>query len=526
MKLRMINKNILLIILIIFLCFAVNINPAEAKYGDSLLVGMPVSPVTLDPAVAVDEESEQIISNIYETLVEINPALNQVMPNLAVNWYSDSSYTQWVFVLREGVYFTDGTSFNAESVRFSFLRQMDAKSMYHFPKYGYYSYYAAAFNGFPGIISKINVIDKHKIEFIFTKPVPNLLEILSLPQFSIVSPKAVKTHKDNFRANPVGTGPYKLASWNYNSRLTLEKNNKYWKKTPLAGKIIVQAISNHSYRLSLLEKDNLDIVVGAEIRDYYKFKAANKYKLIQYPYPFDIMLGINCAKPVFKELKVRRAIRSIMSKDIIDRLYVFELPKKKVNYKQIFYALKKTNSNYIKAYRTLKETKYNKKYELEFICREGFPLYANETDLIPEKIKFLLKECGFGVKLKILSQDKFNQALIKGEYDVALLYTYLKNKDESLFYAVYFDQFYPAKYGLNKFHCYSRDLKRIMRDIQGINTNYNERYALEEMNYYIEENIPYVFLSRLGSSVICPENIKGLRFDNNNCIRFDKIYLK
>lgn len=522
----MINKNISLIILIIFLCFAVNINPAAAKYSDSLIVGMPANPETLDPAVAVDEESEQIISNIYETLVEIDPALNQVIPNLAVNWYSDSSYMQWVFVLREGVYFTDGTPFNAESVKFSFLRQMDAKNMYHFPKYGYYSYYAAVFNGFPGIISKINVIDKHKIEFIFTKPVPNFLEILSLPQFSIVSSKAVKAYKDNFWTNPVGTGPYKLASWNYGSRLTLEKNNKYWKKTPIVNKIIIQIISNHSYRLSLLEKDNLDIAVGAEIKDYYKFKAANKYKLIQYPYPSDIMLGINCAKPVFKELKVRQAVRLIMSKDIIDQLYVFELPKKKVNYKEIFYKFKNKNSNYIKAYRKLKETKYDKKQEVELICMEGFPLYANETDLIPAKIKFLLRECGFNVKVKNLSQDKFNQALIRGDYDMALLHTYLKNKDESLFYMTYFDQFYPVKYGLNKFHCYSQDLKRIMKDVQDFNTNYNERYALEEMNYYVEGNIPYVFLNRLGISVICPVNINGLRFDNNNCIRFDKIYLK
>lgn len=520
------KKNIFLAVIIIFLCFIANISEASANYRDSLLIGLPAFPVTLDPAVVTDEFSAQAINGIYETLIEIDTAQNKVLPNLAVSWYNNSDYTQWVFVLRENVYFTDGYPFNAESVRFSFLRQMDLKNIYHFPKYGYYSYYAAIFNGFPGNISAINILDKSKIEFVFNTSIPNLLEILSLPQFSIVSPKAVKTYKNNFWANPVGTGPYKLASLNYNSRLTLEKNPKYWKKAPLVNKIIIQVISNHNHRLSLIEKDYLDVAVGAEIKDYYKLKATNKYKFVQYPYAFDVILGINCQKPFFKDIRIREAVKYILSKDIMDKLYMFEAPAKKINYKEVFYKLKKTNANYIKAHKKLIEGKYDEKHEVEFICPEGLPLYANETDLLSSKVKFLLKECGFNVKLKIFSQDKFNQKLASGDYDLALICTDLKNRNENLFFITYFDQVHPEKYNLNKFHCYSRDLKYIMDDIHKFSTNYNERYSLEEMNYYVQENVPYVFLNRLVSKVIYPPEIKELSFDSNNCIRFDKIYVK
>lgn len=517
------KKVIFLSFIIIFLYICTKI---VFSADNSLLIGMPNDAICLDPAVVSDEVSEQIISNIYETLVEIDPVQDKVLPKLAYNWYSNSNYTRWVFVLHEGIYFSDGAPFDAEAVRFSFLRQMDAKNFYHFPKYGYYSYYTAVFNGFPGILSKVNVLDKYKIEFVLDKPMPNLLEILSLPQFSIISPKAVKLYKDNFRINPVGTGPYKLASWNFTSRLILAINPYYWKRAPAIDRIIMQIIPNHDQRLSLVEKGYLDAAAGMDLNDYYKFKSSDKYRFIQYPYSFDVMLGINCNTPLFKDLKLREAVKYLLSKDITEQAGLFAPASGETNYKKAFYKIKKTNVNFIRAQKRLKEAKYDKKYELIFLCPESFPLYANQADLVFQKIAFLLKECGFSVKLKILPQDKFNYELVKGDYDLALLYTYLRNKDKSLFYLTYFDQLNPAKYNLNKFHYYTQDLKIIMNEIDSFNFNYSESYSLTQMNYYIEENIPYVFLGSLKSKIICSPKVNGLRFDNNNCLRFDKAYIK
>lgn len=524
MKLKHITT---IIFVIIFSFLNLGIAPAQTFNDDTLVISTPLQPISLDPAVAADDASGEVCRNIYETLVRIDAKTGQILPHLAASFSSNSNYTKWYFTLRKDVFFCDGSVFDAQSVKFSLERQRNFKNPYHYPQYGYFSYYAANFNGFPGSLQKIIVTDKHKIEFVFDKPMPYFLDVLSLPQFSIVSPAAVKKHKDGFTENPAGTGPYKVVSWVRSSRIVLAKNDNYWSRKPFINKFIIQIVLNHGNRLSLLERGYSDIMQGVEVNDLDRLKNPNKYKMIQYPYAFDVILGINCGKFPFNNKKTREAVKYILSQDILDSVSLFEPVSPGTNYKKTFIENKKNSVNYVNAQDKLIEAGYNRNSPVELICPDAFPLYASNTSSIMGKIKFLLKECGFNnVKTKILPWDKFNEQIARGNYNLALLYTDLKNKNERLFDLTYFNQQHPVKYNLNKFHLFSNALKQILGDITDLSNTYNEESLLEELDYYIGNNAPYVFLGRLKSKILCSKRIEGLRFDNNGYLLFDRVYIK
>ncbi len=79
---------------------------------------------TLDPQFVTDIPTSRVVTQIHETLVYPN-AEGEMEPVLAESWSVSDDNLSWTFKLREGVTFHDGTSFNAEAVKFTFDRIID-----------------------------------------------------------------------------------------------------------------------------------------------------------------------------------------------------------------------------------------------------------------------------------------------------------------------------------------------------------------------------------------------------------------
>lgn len=73
-------------------------------------------PLTLDPALSMDDESFGITNQIFETLVNIEPATMVLTSGLALEWSVNETSDVWEFTLRRGVTFHDGTKFDADAV--------------------------------------------------------------------------------------------------------------------------------------------------------------------------------------------------------------------------------------------------------------------------------------------------------------------------------------------------------------------------------------------------------------------------
>ena len=98
---------------------------------DTLMIGKPSDPQTLDPAVTIDNNDWTVTYPAYQRLVtykvENGKGSTEVMGELASSWSTSADNLTWEFKLKPGNKFDDGADVNAEAVKFSFDRVMKLK---------------------------------------------------------------------------------------------------------------------------------------------------------------------------------------------------------------------------------------------------------------------------------------------------------------------------------------------------------------------------------------------------------------
>jgi peptide/nickel transport system substrate-binding protein len=194
--------------------------------GDTLVFGRNKDAVTLDFAIAPDGNSLNVARSTAEGLTRYKSGSFDIEPSLATSWTESRDGKKWIFMLRHGVKFQDGSAFDADAVKFNFDRWRLVGDPYH--KGGGFSYYASQFGGFPGTIANVKVLAPDRVEFDLTRPVAPLLVDFAMPSFSISSPTAVKEKGSDYFRQPVGTGPYEVREWVKDDHITLTAFPGYW----------------------------------------------------------------------------------------------------------------------------------------------------------------------------------------------------------------------------------------------------------------------------------------------------------
>ncbi|MCP3923736.1 MAG: ABC transporter substrate-binding protein, partial [Desulfobacterales bacterium] len=192
------------------------------KVGGTLIWGRGADSVTLGPLISTDGESDKIILNIFEGLVRFKEGTTEIEPALATSWKTGKGNTEWIFYLRKGVLFHDGTPFNANAVVFSLLRQIDPNHPYYRKDLGYAK---LAFK----YVKSVEALNAYTVKIILKKPFAPFINNLAMHiAASIISPTALKKWGKKFALHPVGTGPFIFKEWIPNKLITLVKNPHYW----------------------------------------------------------------------------------------------------------------------------------------------------------------------------------------------------------------------------------------------------------------------------------------------------------
>ncbi len=205
----------------------INANKTVFRYNEAAGISK------LDPARTTSFEDIIAIGHVFEGLVALNEEM-VVVPSIASDWDISEDGRKYTFYLRNDVYFHDDKCFAASEGRrvvasdfeYSFFRIVDPSE----PSPGKYIFDNADKTEESNYIG-FKAIDDRTFCIYLKRPQPSFLNMLCLKHCSVVPHEAIDLYGEDFRANPVGTGPFKFAFWNEDVKLVLLKNDEYWDRS-------------------------------------------------------------------------------------------------------------------------------------------------------------------------------------------------------------------------------------------------------------------------------------------------------
>ena len=173
---------------------------------------------------------------------------DQVAPGLAESWEFDEESCTYTFHLAENVKWHDGEPFIADDVKFTIEAIMDPENgSENAPNYE--------------DVQEITVVDDHTVSFKLDAPNVAFLDYMTMA----VLPKHLLEGEDmqtsDFFRHPVGTGPYKLESWEEGQAITLVKNEDYFKGEPNIDTIVFKIVPDDNAKALQLKSGELDLAL-------------------------------------------------------------------------------------------------------------------------------------------------------------------------------------------------------------------------------------------------------------------------
>jgi oligopeptide transport system substrate-binding protein len=275
------------------------------------------APPTLDPALTQDATSATYIVEIFSGLVTLNQDL-EVVPDIAESWELSADDTTYTFHLRHDAKFHDGKPVTAQDFKYSIERACDPAtgSVVADAYLGDIVGAQAKLRGEADEVSGVVVVDDHTLEITIDSPKAYFLSKLTYPTAFVVDQENVEGPAQPWTDTPNGTGPFRLAEYQSDFRIVLERNEAYY-GTPKPALKQVNFMLAAGSPMTMYETGELDAVsvYPADIERVSDPSNPLSKELSTTPVLSLFYIGFNVQKPPFDDQKVRQAFNYAIDKD-------------------------------------------------------------------------------------------------------------------------------------------------------------------------------------------------------------------
>ena len=266
-----------------------------------ITVALQLEPPHLDPTSAAAGAIDSVLySNVFEGLTRF-ASDGSIVPGLAESWEISDDGLTYTFKLREGVKFHDGTTMDAEDVKFS-LDRINAEDSANAQK----ALYSA--------ISEVNVIDPTTVEIKLSEPNGNMLFNLAWGDAVIVAPESI----EGIKQTPVGTGAFKFDSWTQGDRIELSRNPDYWGEPAKLDNVTFKFISDPTAAFAAVMAEDVDVFSGFPAPENLpQFEADARFQVLVGSTEGETILAMNNKVAPFDDPKVRQAVAHAIDRQAI-----------------------------------------------------------------------------------------------------------------------------------------------------------------------------------------------------------------
>lgn len=287
--------------------------PATASAAkDMIVIDFVGEPNSLDPHMQWNPDSFNVYRNIFDNLMTRDDA-GEFAPQIATEW-TYLSDTEIEFKIRDDVSFHDGEKLTAEDVVFSVKRITDPD--FASPQLGQFN-------------SIIDAVATDDTTVVLTTNGAYPVLFAQLTKLSIVPQHVVEAvSKDEFNANPVGSGPYKFETWNRGVEVILARNDDYWGEKGVFPKAAFRAVPDAATRVANLQSGTSDIVTNIDSDLAAQVDSGGVGKVLSARTERVAYFAMNVQKAPLDDERMRQAIAHAIDKEGIVEgiLGGYELP--------------------------------------------------------------------------------------------------------------------------------------------------------------------------------------------------------
>jgi ABC-type dipeptide/oligopeptide/nickel transport system permease component/ABC-type transport system substrate-binding protein len=266
-----------------------------------LIIGMQLEPPILDPtanpAAAI---SEVLLGNVYEGLVQF-AADGSVLPKLALSWEVSDDGLRYVFHLKPGVRFHDGSVFDAAAAKFSLDRAIAAGSVN--PQKSRFL-----------AIRTVEAADPLNLRVLLKQRSGGLLQSLAFGSAVMVSPQSAHGNA----VKPIGTGPFRFLRWRRGDSITLDRNPDYTGTPAKLEQVTFKFIADPTAAFAALMAGDVDAFSNYPAPESFaQFAADRRFKVFAGTTEMETVLGLNQRVVPLNNVLVRRAISYALDRHAI-----------------------------------------------------------------------------------------------------------------------------------------------------------------------------------------------------------------
>ncbi|MEA2594627.1 MAG: peptide/nickel transport system substrate-binding protein [Thermomicrobiales bacterium] len=295
-------KRLLLVLVLLAMAAVPAVTRAHAQSSGVLRAGLDVDAGTGDPRLTNDTSGFRLMDLVFDGLAVLDSTLVP-QPALATSW-DNPDPTTWVFHLRQGVKFHDGTDLTADDVVYTFETILDEN-------------FAAPFRALYAPITSVTATDPQTVQFKLKEPYAPFLSYMDM---AIVPKHVAEDASKDFANNPVGTGAFKFVSWERNSKIELTANADYWNGAPKLSGVQLFIIPDNTVRATALETGDLDLIHSPlSPQDVAHLKEVDGVTVSEQTALGYTYLNFNTKDPVLSDVNVRRALAHLVDKNTISQ---------------------------------------------------------------------------------------------------------------------------------------------------------------------------------------------------------------
>jgi peptide/nickel transport system substrate-binding protein len=231
-------------------------------------------------------------------------------PQLATAWRVSEDGLRITLNLRSGVRWHDGQPFSSEDVAFSILEVWK-------------KYHSRGRSTYANVVA-VETPDPLTAVLVLTKPAPYILSALASTESQPV-PKHLYQGADPLsnprNVTPIGTGPFRFASWQRGSHIVLERNPDYWDQPrPYLDRLIIRFLSDSSTMAAALETQAIQIGAQLAYTDIVRLARVPHLSIVSLTTPFTAGISsfeFNLDRPLFRDIRVRQAFAHSIDREFL-----------------------------------------------------------------------------------------------------------------------------------------------------------------------------------------------------------------